>query len=90
MHQTISFSKSIRELLTLTCLEHSDSEVREDVVRSFIDEAIENASPAEDEERDTRGGYMMYRLEGWFMDEIRKTIREKLSDALRNCRSDRI
>lgn len=76
----------ILELVTLVHLDHCDSEIRQDAVESFIREAINDACLDENEEDEATDPAMMYGLVGWFMDDIRKLIRDRLHDAIDDCR----
>lgn len=76
----------ILELVTLVHLDHGDSETRQDAVESFIREAIDDACLDEKEEDQTLDQTMMYGLVDWFMDDIRKLVRNRLHDAIDDCR----
>lgn len=76
----------ILELVTLVHLDHCDSEIRQDAVESFIKEAIDDAGLDEKEEDEATDPAMMYGLVSWFMDDIRKLIRDRLHDAIDECR----
>ena len=76
----------ILELVTLVHLDHCDSETRQDAVESFIREAIDNACLDEKEEAEAMNPTMIYGLVDWFMDDIRKLVRDRLHDAINDCR----
>ena len=76
----------ILELVTLVHLDRCDSETRQDAVESFIREAIDNACLDEKEESEAMDSTMIYGLVNWFMDDIRKLVRDRLHDAINDCR----
>ena len=74
------------ELITFTCFEQRDSELREEAIRSFVLEAIDNANMNEDELAEATDETILYRLASWFMDDIGKLIQDRLEDATYGCR----
>lgn len=75
------------ELITLTCITHPDWEIREEAVRSFVEEAIGNACLSDEEEAEAMEDIMLCNLTSWFMDDIRDLVQERLSTAISECRS---
>lgn len=81
-------SSKTLELVTLTCITHPDWEIRDEAVRSFVEEAIGNACLSDEEEAEASDDTMLCHLTSWFMDDIRDLVQEKLSTAIGECRSD--
>lgn len=76
------------ELVTLTCITHPDWEIRDEAVRSFVEEAIGNACLSDEEEVEAMEDIMLCNLTSWFMDDIGDLVQEKLSTAIAECRKD--
>ena len=75
------------ELLTLTALDHYESETRKEAVESFIREAVEKLpSLSEEETEEVRDPLMTYRLTSWFIDEFKELVQNRIDDAIIECR----
>ena len=74
------------ELITLTSITHPDWEIREEAVRSFVEEAIGNACLSDAEEAEAMEDTMLCNLTSWFMDDIRELVQKKLSTAIAECK----
>ena len=61
-------------LLTAVSAGFDDWEVREEAVREFLKEAIDNANLLEEEEKDAKSSWRLYRMLDYAIDDIREVL----------------
>lgn len=74
--------KNAGRLLTAVSAAFDDWEVREEAVREFLKEAIDNANLLENEEKDAKSSWRLYRMLDYAIDDIRDVIEEHMNTYL--------
>lgn len=69
-------------LLTAVSAGFDDWEVREEAVREFLKEAIDNANLPDEEEKDAKSSWRLYRMLDYAIDDIREVFGDHLDTYL--------
>ena len=69
-------------LLTAVSAGFDDWEVREEAVREFLKEAIDNANLPEDKEKDAKSSWRLYRMLDYAIDDIREVLEDHMDTYL--------
>lgn len=69
-------------LLTVVSAGFDDWEIREEAVREFLKEAIDNANLPEEEEKDAKSSWRLYRMLDYTIDDIREVFGDHLDTYL--------
>lgn len=65
-------------LLMAVSADFDDWEIREEAVREFLKEAIDNANLPEEEEKDAKSSWRLYRMLDYAIDDIREVFGDHL------------
>ena len=77
IEKALDYEKSGRRL-TAVSAGFDDWEVREEAVREFLKEAIDNANLPEEEEKDAKSSWRLYRMLDYAIDDIREVFGDHL------------
>lgn len=75
-------SEKAGRVLTAVSASFDDWEVREEAVREFLKEAIDNANLPEDEEKDAKSSWRLYRMLDYAIDDIREVLEDHMDTYL--------